>query len=91
MHTPPDLAAAIAAAGILVCPTLGHDMSRLGGQPPPADDGHDAADAAFTIAGRLAQVSDLYRGGVTLISGADSGINPVKPHGILPAGGHRAR
>ncbi len=33
---------------------------------------------------RLAQVGDLYRVGVTLISGADSGINPVKPHGILP-------
>jgi imidazolonepropionase-like amidohydrolase len=26
----------------------------------------------------------LYRGGVKLVSGADSGINPVKPHSILP-------
>jgi imidazolonepropionase-like amidohydrolase len=34
---------------------------------------------------RLAQVGDLYRGGVTLISGGDSGINPAKPHGVLPA------
>ena len=33
---------------------------------------------------RLTQVGDLYRGGVTLISGADSGINPVKAHGTLP-------
>jgi len=33
---------------------------------------------------RLAQVGDLYRVGVTLISGTDSGINPAKAHGILP-------
>ena len=83
MHTPPQLAAAIAAAGILVCPTLGHDMSRLAGPPTPAV----AAlikRSGVTIADRLAQVGELYRGGVRLISGADSGINPVKPHGILP-------
>ncbi|MGE5293176.1 MAG: amidohydrolase family protein [Micromonosporaceae bacterium] len=30
------------------------------------------------------QVRDLYRRGVTLISGADSGIHPVKAHGTLP-------
>jgi imidazolonepropionase-like amidohydrolase len=37
----------------------------------------------FTIEDRRAQVADLYRGGVTLISGVDSGIHPVKAHGIL--------
>jgi hypothetical protein len=36
MHTPPGLAAAIAAAGIAVCPTLGHDFSIWpDGEPPP--------------------------------------------------------
>jgi imidazolonepropionase-like amidohydrolase len=35
--------------------------------------------------GRGEQVARLVEGGVTLISGGDSGINPVKPHGVLPA------
>ena len=83
MRTPPQLAAAIAAAGILVCPTLGHDLSPWGGQPPPPMKAM-MERTGFTIAGRLTQVGDLYRGGVTLISGADSGINPVKAHGTLP-------
>ena len=83
MHTPPQLAAAIAVAGILVCPTLGHDLTRSGGQPPPQMKAM-IEQTGFTIANRLTQVGDLYRGGVTLISGADSGINPVKAHGILP-------
>ena len=83
MHTPPQLAAAIAAAGILVCPTLGHDLSAWGGQPPPQMKAM-MERTGFTMQGRLAQVGELYRGGVTLISGADSGINPVKAHGTLP-------
>jgi imidazolonepropionase-like amidohydrolase len=33
---------------------------------------------------RLAQVGDMHRAGVALIAGADSGINPAKPHGVLP-------
>jgi imidazolonepropionase-like amidohydrolase len=83
MHTPPELAAEIAAAGIMVCPTLGHDMSRLAGPLPPAM----AAlmkRSGVTVEARLAQVAELHRGGVTLISGVDSGINPVKAHGSLP-------
>ena len=43
-----------------------------------------AERTGFTMEARLTQVGDLYRGGVTLISGADSGINPVKAHGTLP-------
>jgi imidazolonepropionase-like amidohydrolase len=83
MHTPPQLAAAIAAAGILVCPTLGYDLSPWGGQPPPQMKAM-MKRIGFSFEDRLAQVGELYRGGVTLISGADSGINPVKPHGSLP-------
>lgn len=37
-----------------------------------------------TVEGRRAHVGKLYRAGVTLISGGDSGISPGKPHGILP-------
>ncbi len=83
MHTPPELAAAIAAAGIMVCPTLGYDFSVLGDEPPP---GLTALmeRIGFTVAGRRVQVGELYRGGVTLVSGVDSGVHPVKAHGSLP-------
>jgi imidazolonepropionase-like amidohydrolase len=83
MYTPPELAAAIAAAGIQVCPTVGLDFSRWQGQPPSAVTAI-MERLGFTIEERRGQVGGLYRGGVTLISGADSGINPVKAHGILP-------
>lgn len=83
MYTPPELAAAIAAAGIQVCPTVGLDFSRWQGQLPPAVTAI-MGRLGFTVEQRRGQVGDLYRGGVTLISGADSGINPVKAHGILP-------
>jgi imidazolonepropionase-like amidohydrolase len=38
----------------------------------------------MTWEGRLEQVGRLHRAGVRLISGADAGINPGKPHGVLP-------
>ena len=80
MRTPPQLAAQIAAAGIVVCPTLGADIK---GEPPP----HIQAFMERTglrIEDRIAQVSELRSAGVTLVSGGDSGINPAKRHGILP-------
>ena len=83
MHTPPELANAIAAAGIAVCPTLGHDMSRIAGPLPPAMAAAVKRSGA-TVEQRLVQAGELHRGGVTLISGADSGIHPVKAHGTLP-------
>lgn len=83
MHTPPGLAAAIAAAGIMICPTLGHDFSVLGGEPSPELTAL-MERAGFSIEGRRAQVAELYQGGVTLVSGDDSGLHPVKAHGTLP-------
>src|SRR4030095_11632628 len=38
----------------------------------------------LTMEDRRVQGGGLYQGGVTLISGVDSGIGPVKAHGILP-------
>jgi imidazolonepropionase-like amidohydrolase len=81
--TPPGLAEAIAAAGIVVCPTLGRDLTRTGGAVPPQIKAM-MERTGTTWEARLAQVGDLYRAGVTLMSGADSGINPGKPHGLLP-------
>jgi len=83
LFTPPGLAARMAAAGIAACPTLGHDFSATGGEQPP----HIAAAmerVGATPERRAQQVAGLYAGGVTLISGADSGINPSKHHGLLP-------
>jgi imidazolonepropionase-like amidohydrolase len=83
MHTPPELASAIAAAGIAVCPTLGHDMSQMAGPLPPAM-AAAVKRSGVTLEQRLAQVGELHRGGVTLVSGVDSGIHPLKAHGTLP-------
>jgi imidazolonepropionase-like amidohydrolase len=83
MHTPPELAAAIAAGGIVVCPTLGRNLALSGGELPPEVKAV-MTRIGFSFEERLVQVGELYRGGVTLISGADSGINQAKAHGILP-------
>jgi imidazolonepropionase-like amidohydrolase len=82
MRTPPELVEAIAAAGIVVCPTLGNN-------PPPLDELPPRLRAMAErmrplLAARVDEVGALVRGGVTLISGVDSGINPAKPHGLLP-------
>jgi imidazolonepropionase-like amidohydrolase len=76
----PRLAAAIAAAGIPVCPTVGKKLDAV----PPPQILALMARLGMTFEARLAQVGDMHRAGVTLIAGADSGINPAKPHGILP-------
>jgi imidazolonepropionase-like amidohydrolase len=77
--TPPDLTAGIATAGIAVCPTLGFDLSALDGHP------HAAASQQVNqhLADRRPQVRALHQAGIELISGVDSGIHPVKPHGSL--------
>ncbi|GIJ43429.1 hypothetical protein Val02_03150 [Virgisporangium aliadipatigenens] len=79
---PPEVADAIAAAGIAVCPTLGHDLSRMPPLPPAVAE--TVARHGLTVDNLIANVGILHRHGVTLISGADSGINPVKAHGNLP-------
>jgi imidazolonepropionase-like amidohydrolase len=79
-RTPPGLAERIAAAGIAVCPTLG----RAPGAQPPAQLRALLARAGMSWERRLDQVAGLHRAGVRLVSGADAGINPGKPHGTLP-------
>jgi imidazolonepropionase-like amidohydrolase len=81
IRMPDGLAEEIAAAGIVVGPTVGHRFP--GGEPPP-DVAVRMAQAGFDLARRREQVGRLHRGGVTLVSGVDSGIHPAKPHGFLP-------
>jgi len=79
-NTPPELAVALAEAETLVCPTLG----RAPGVEPPPQVRALMERTGITWEARLEQVADLYRAGVTLVSGADSGISPGKPHGVMP-------
>ncbi|GAA2725194.1 amidohydrolase family protein [Cellulomonas aerilata] len=79
-RTPPQLAERIAAAGIAVCPTLGRNLDA----PPPPQVLAVMARTGMTWEARLAQVAELHRAGVTLVSGGDSGISPGKPHGVMP-------
>jgi imidazolonepropionase-like amidohydrolase len=78
-RTPPELAERLAAAGTQVCPTLGHAP----GVPIPPRVLEIMERLGISDEVRLAQAAQLYRAGVRLISGGDSGINPAKPHGGL--------
>jgi imidazolonepropionase-like amidohydrolase len=83
LHTPPELAERLAAAGTFVCPTFGFDAGRLGGTLPPQI--RAAMDrGGMRLEDRPAQIAALIRAGVTLVAGVDCGINPGKPHGLLP-------
>ena len=75
----PELREALAVSGIYVCPTLGipTDMPA----PPKVQALLDRL--GMTRDGPLAHVAELYRAGVTLVSGSDAGISPPKQHGVL--------
>jgi imidazolonepropionase-like amidohydrolase len=77
---PGELARRLAAADLVVCPTLG----RLPGiQPPPAVKARlDAAGTSYEQ--HLPHVAALHRAGVVLTAGTDAGIGPSKRHGVLP-------
>jgi imidazolonepropionase-like amidohydrolase len=79
---PPELGAALAAAGIDVCPTVG----KLPGiDPPPNVQARlDAAGASHEA--QVEHAGRLYAAGVRLVAGSDAGIGPGKPHGVLPHG-----
>lgn len=76
----PALADELAASGVVVCPTLGQ---RPGIEPPPRLRA-EMNRLGLSLEARQAHVGALHRAGVRLIGGADSGINPAKPHGIMP-------
>ncbi len=75
--TPPELAAGLAARGVLVCPTVGW---MPGVDPPPHVQARLAAVGA-TVEMHLAHVARLFRAGVTLLAGTDAGTGPARPHG----------
>jgi imidazolonepropionase-like amidohydrolase len=80
IRMPAQVADAIAAAGITFCPTLG----TVPGVDPPPRVRAVMERTGMTDEARQAQVGALHRAGVTLVSGADSGIGAAKRHGVLP-------
>jgi len=79
LRRPPALVEAIAAAGIAVCPTVG----MVPGIVPPPHIQAQLDRNHMTLADRSVHVGELYRAGVLLVSGVDSGISPAKPHGLM--------
>ena len=75
-----ELADALAASGIAVCPTLGSDPAVV----VPPEILAMAERAGLTQAHLQDGVARLARAGVTIIAGSDAGLGPAKPHGILP-------
>jgi imidazolonepropionase-like amidohydrolase len=81
VHMPEDVLAAVAAQGIVVCPTLG----RAPGAVPPPGLRERMRKAGLDLDSRAGQMVHAHRAGVTIVSGTDGGINPGKAHGILPS------
>ena len=79
VRLPPELAAALAAGGVDVCPTVGF---LPGVDPPPHVQARMEAVGA-TVEQHLPHVAALYRAGVTLLAGTDAGVGPPKPHGSV--------
>jgi imidazolonepropionase-like amidohydrolase len=79
-HTPPELADRLAAAQVVVCPTLGITPGAV--PPPPVRAAMERTGTTLEL--RIEQVGKLAAHGVRLISGSDSGISPAKPHGSMP-------
>jgi imidazolonepropionase-like amidohydrolase len=79
-HVDDELAAALAASGVAVCPTLGSDPAVF----VPPEVLAMAERAGLTQAILQDGVARLSRAGVRIVAGSDAGIGPAKPHGLLP-------
>jgi imidazolonepropionase-like amidohydrolase len=84
----PALMDRIAAAGIVVCPTVGMDREVLAQIPPPPPSVAAVLDRlGMTMpemfAARYPVIGGLHRAGVRLLAGVDSGIGLMKPHGFV--------
>ena len=77
--TPDALVESVLAAGIVVGPTLG----RLPGSTHSQSMKAVMERTGLTLESRFRQVAALHRAGVPIVSGADDGIHPGKPHGVL--------
>lgn len=79
VQTPADLADRLRDNGIHIGPTFG----RLPGSRPSAQAQEVTRRTGLIPEHRFAQVTELHRAGVQVISGSDGGIHAAKPHGIV--------
>ncbi len=81
-----ELLGALAASGVVVCPTLGIDRTLQAQPPPPlvAMVQRLGLTVEQMLLDRLRFVVRLRDAGVRLVSGVDAGIQPAKAHGSLP-------
>lgn len=88
IRVPDQVLDLVAAAGILVNPTLGIDREALASMPTPPH-GMAAAlkriglDVETSQAARLEVLRRAHAHGVQLVAGVDAGAAPAKPHGIV--------
>jgi imidazolonepropionase-like amidohydrolase len=80
VETPPSVVTGLLSHRITVCPTFG----RAPGVPPSPQMVEVMRGTGMSMTDRFAQVADLHRAGVSVVSGTDAGIHPGKPHGVLP-------
>ncbi len=75
-----ELLERLAERQIVVCPTMG----KASGAEPPAviREFLERTGATWDVRQRL--MARMHRAGVRLVSGADTGISPGKPHGLVP-------
>lgn len=81
-----DLLARTAAAGVVVDPTMGNDMSLVATMPPPPPQVQAimdrlGMDMLTFFAQRSADVGRMHRHGVRVVPGVDAGAMPLKAHG----------
>ncbi|MFE6800727.1 amidohydrolase family protein [Streptomyces sp. NPDC057681] len=80
VHVPEVAIAALAAQGIVVCPTLGRAPGAA--SPPRLMEPARKAGPGYDALRR--RVVRAHLAGVTIVSGTDGGIGPDTPHGSLP-------
>lgn len=81
-----DLLERVAAAGIVVDPTLGNDLSLLDTLPPPPPQIAEimerlGLDRATFFQQRFGDVTRMREHGVRVVPGVDAGAMPLKAHG----------
>lgn len=87
VSTPEDLLEGLAAAGVVVCGTLGADPDRV---PPPELLPPQVRELVRRLgmtpvelnAARGDQLRRVHEHGITLVSGTDAGVAPPKEHGV---------
>jgi imidazolonepropionase-like amidohydrolase len=88
IHIPDTVLDQVAAADVVVDPTLGFDKEGLAAMPalPPglAEPLRRASlDFATAYAARLQALARAHARGVRIVSGSDAGVGPLKRHGSV--------